>query len=92
MEDTLNEIMKSVAIYSDLKALREKAKTNYSINTEYFQERKELNLSVSVGECNRTIESLYRAYRIYRIMNILIEAHECGYDIDRMYRELECQV
>lgn len=92
MEDTLNEIMNSVAVHKKMVELRDRAQKVFEEATAHSVNSK---LSVNPGECNQYVIDLHKAYRIYRILTILLERgrkDDANNDLDRMYFELSNQI
>lgn len=92
MENTLNEIMNSVAVHKKMVELRDRAQKEFEDAVAYSVNNK---LSRDPGKCNQYVIDLHKAYRIYMILNILLERgpkDDANNDLDRMYFELGCQI
>lgn len=92
-ENTLNEILESVAIHKKMVELRDLAKRK-------FESAVSCSINDKIDEfdpntCNQHVIEIYKAYRICRILTILIERgkkDDANNDVDRIYFDLGCQL
>ena len=89
---TLNEIMDSVAIHKKMMELRDLAKDKFESGVAVTENNK---LNLDPDDCNQHIIDVHTAYRIFRILTILLERgrkNDINNNLDRIYFDLACQI